>query len=390
MDIVHFKKRFPDFFLVNISITHLIFTFISNYSIYSFILKTISGTVIVIIILSRDKNSLDKNVFSRYRLFLLFVFYISISILWSSNRVFGLLKLVNLIISVIPLLSFSFYLSLNWDDKYRQILIRSFLFIGLGFSIAALVIHPFDYKSIYVFEFGRWSHVVFGRIIGIAFILSYMRYISEDNHYIINGIVMILLLYSVYYSGTRAAFSGIIIVSLFIGGNLLLSRKFSIKISILTATTIMVASFLFIVIDNGVVLQRYLNIFSMFSRDSTDPSLSNRLDAWEDAYTLFLSHPLFGVGFGGFNNPQISELSGLLKYPHNIFIEILTETGIMGLIMFSLIFYKTIRSIKYNIWLTVFFTFFLWLSMFSKDIAGNSVLFVLLGINKGVKGDSNK
>ena len=55
-----------------------------------------------------------------------------------------------------------------------------------------------------------------------------------------------------------------------------------------------------------------------------EQSLRPRL--WEDGLKLWLQHPLLGVGYGNFQT--YAEGGGL--YPHNYFIELLSETGAFG------------------------------------------------------------
>lgn len=72
-----------------------------------------------------------------------------------------------------------------------------------------------------------------------------------------------------------------------------------------------------------------------------DESSQARLDLWKDSLELFKKNPIFGIGFGsvGFYG-----LRGHFKDTHNIFLKILTEEGICGLIIVLLIFVLSLKS----------------------------------------------
>jgi O-antigen ligase len=53
-------------------------------------------------------------------------------------------------------------------------------------------------------------------------------------------------------------------------------------------------------------------------------SVNIRLKHYSDAWQLFKQKPLFGMGTGGFPG----------GYPHNIFLEIAAENGLLGLVIF--------------------------------------------------------
>lgn len=93
------------------------------------------------------------------------------------------------------------------------------------------------------------------------------------------------------------------------------------------------------------------------SKDVT--SLSERFMLWEKSYLLFKENPFLGVGTGNwqFNYSQfgVSEIDRSFHYnvafkrPHNDFISIITETGILGLIPILWVFIWGIRTLASNL-----------------------------------------
>ena len=88
----------------------------------------------------------------------------------------------------------------------------------------------------------------------------------------------------------------------------------------------------------------------------------------------FLEHPVWGVGYGRF---MVYNYYG--SYPHNLFIELLCETGLVGFIVAAiLVSIAILRSRK-----LVLPFLYLWLAYFSRsmaseDISMNITVFVIL------------
>ncbi|MFH0940854.1 MAG: O-antigen ligase family protein [Candidatus Omnitrophota bacterium] len=66
-------------------------------------------------------------------------------------------------------------------------------------------------------------------------------------------------------------------------------------------------------------------------------SLSNRLSYWREAINVISQHPLAGVGLG--NYPFFKSIS-----PHNSYLQIWAEMGILGLISFAGLSFKTLTT----------------------------------------------
>ncbi|MBX9805098.1 MAG: O-antigen ligase family protein [Alphaproteobacteria bacterium] len=63
-----------------------------------------------------------------------------------------------------------------------------------------------------------------------------------------------------------------------------------------------------------------------------DEAVTERFTFYQSAYHTFLQHPIAGVGLGGW--PISHGLGEINLHPHNIFLEILSETGLIGLFLF--------------------------------------------------------
>ncbi|MCM8764207.1 MAG: O-antigen ligase family protein [Candidatus Omnitrophica bacterium] len=79
-------------------------------------------------------------------------------------------------------------------------------------------------------------------------------------------------------------------------------------------------------------------------------SLTDRLNYWTAALEIIKTHPFTGTGLGNFSQFYLQyKIHGAMeaKFAHNIFVEILVSTGLVGFILFALaIFFFVRRNIK--------------------------------------------
>lgn len=101
------------------------------------------------------------------------------------------------------------------------------------------------------------------------------------------------------------------------------------------------------------------------SSAAADSSFLYRIEIWKACLGIIRDHPFTGIGFGTLFK-HISEYSTVVKtnieHSHNIYIQSLTETGIIGFGIFSAIIFKAaatiLKSIKNSqnnqMWITAF------------------------------------
>jgi O-antigen ligase len=78
------------------------------------------------------------------------------------------------------------------------------------------------------------------------------------------------------------------------------------------------------------------------SSGKLDPSAAHRLQLWEDAKSMFVENPVFGVGFGGFGLSVSPDET--LTDTHNFYMKTLSEQGIIGIALFMLVLARAFRS----------------------------------------------
>lgn len=72
-------------------------------------------------------------------------------------------------------------------------------------------------------------------------------------------------------------------------------------------------------------------------------SSSGRIDLWINAYQCWSQHPIIGCGFY-----QLEQYPSLSAHPHNLFIQVLTETGLLGFGFLIYIIFMIIKRIDWS------------------------------------------
>lgn len=105
-------------------------------------------------------------------------------------------------------------------------------------------------------------------------------------------------------------------------------------------------------------LQPILDELGTILRPSGDISMDLRILAWKQSYSdLILTHPFLGTGLGTFQyvfeGVKTKGLSGYWLHGHSDWVEVFTETGFAGGIVFlilALTFFDEIRPVRWNRW----------------------------------------
>jgi len=100
-----------------------------------------------------------------------------------------------------------------------------------------------------------------------------------------------------------------------------------------------------------------------------EPQIQSRLYLIEKSFEIIKENPLLGKGIGGFQNYNNDPNLLLLKYPHNIFLELLCEYGVLigGFFSIGLIL-LFVKAIKRNFILGIFILYALLIAQTTKDI----------------------
>jgi len=229
---------------------------------------------------------------------------------------------------------------------YGTIIIRNFILffalIGTGMAFIGLFSLTQGLPDQRLAVLGGGPNV-FARIIGstILIVSVFYRNIKEK----LPRIVIILLFFGLFVAQISTLSKGPLLSLILVFGLLLIvfnqKRSFVKNLSV---TIIVFALVISIMILFNLSERYFLNPFD----DVSYGSYGTRFQHFRDSVEIFHASPLIGIGLGDF-----VEVSSRFTYPHNIFLEILSELGLIGILLFCsglFFFARSIRTfLKYGI-----------------------------------------
>lgn len=410
-------KNFTFSIFLSLLILNLGTSAISNFTIKYFILKTVVSVLLirsVFLFLYHSKIS-PGNFFQLPKIknilivLTLIIVYPAVTLLYSSNPAYGGLKILNFIICSIPIVLATYVLlKIEWDNRLLLTALMVTSAIIIVSLAAVLIVKPFEPGIVYEYEPGRWSYVFVGRVISfLTLILLLVLLKSKGKVVLLIALLVTAGTFLLYLTGLRSAIIGFALATI-------ISIIYSSVTKRLTNTHY--AAILAIIIINTLLIysadsmshtkafkipERFEKMLSFENKYyGGDGAIVARVQNYKLAWEMFKSSPLIGYGYGSFNGYNNIEWTFMQKYPHNIILEILSELGIAGFLLFGYIFFLIIRSIfspkqirgrlihhstiqpfnqsPFPILILLLFSF--WLAMFSKDLSSQSFLWMFLAV----------
>lgn len=307
------------------------------------------------------------------------IFFVT-SVFWSQNQLFGVMKAIHFATFFVPV-----YLIINNAElllQARELRVWSQVLIVAGFLIAlwVLVSNPISFEH----NLFQVSIPFIGRLITYSIVILIAAHFDKYDMKL-SSIMLIVLIGALFFVSFRA---GILVVAI--------STCFQIAYYVSRSQTKSAVALFFIVligfIVGGFSSPNIAYRSSWMSEVVTgaqvqDISVSIRIEGAQLAIEKWLASPLWGVGIGGYLHPDsVGSVQSILKYPHNLGLELLSEGGLVTFLLFVLsvitVMYDVIirsgRKILRNeniigiLHLTICA---LLLSMFSKDVTHNLVVF---------------
>lgn len=170
-------------------------------------------------------------------------------------------------------------------------------------------------------------------------IIGLGKLLIKKNIYLIP--LILIMFYAVLSSGSRTAVLAIFLcifvwfLSRVIGHEG--SKFFGLVSSLLLLLTVL-TSVLFLASQSEVVVNRFFSGDGVSTRE-----LGGRAIIWESYYKLFLQNVFFGHGLSGFELEAFENL-GAVWSPHNVLLEIMLYTGLVGLSVFLIFLSKIVMA----------------------------------------------
>lgn len=244
------------------------------------------------------------------------------------------------------------------DSKRRlRIAIQTYI-LGAYISITGTILNFIKGEEAYLYSGGRYVAPGFNAndlavILALGLPLAWYLVITTYEKPVSKWISVINMLYiptaffAIFLTGSRGGFITAMLSLCYILPSIgRLRRKVKIPFTVIIVLLLIAA----VIIIPDSTFQR---ILSTFNSGETD-YLGGRLQIFADAVGIIDANPLLGVGSGAFKSA-----TRLGTIAHNTFLSILSETGIIGFVLFSIILImvglEAIKHPKYEalLWMTM-------------------------------------
>ena len=259
------------------------------------------------------------------------------------------------------LLIFITYLNLQWCINYTSensiLWILTIIFCIEGLTIFNQFTDLFEFGK----DFGRNSKLIgvasniniagFSIALLLPFTLIKQKKLDRLKKIILSCLISITI-FSGFLTGSRGTILSITVIYL-----IFLSKEFFSKNDIknkIKESLYLIIPFLFSIIITEILFDSMRYSYRM--NQIIERGSSSRIDYYKDALNSFKEKPLTGIGIGNWKLNSIEKgkrhIEGYIVpyHSHNDFIQLLAETGILGLISYVMIFilslYKPIRELS--------------------------------------------
>ncbi|KYJ87308.1 O-antigen ligase family protein [Sulfurovum riftiae] len=343
---------------------------------------------IISLVIIGTKVILTKKIKYTFDLFEILIFLLTSMVILGTNfsydRAIGLeysLKFILLGVSYYYIAKLYFSSTQNLASDIKLFFIAQYL-IGISLGTIALLLWMSHDSYVVQLTLPGTHPIPFALLLGISFITAFVisttngEVFSIQNKYLLflNNLFMGYLLLLIFLTNVRGVLLATIVTIVMYT---LLNPKYILKPKFLIFLTGFISSIILFIINIGIE-----KFFGRLLQSSDDQSISERVLAYTDSIDIF-SNNLFGVGTYSF------QFYSFLKYPHNMFMELIVNFGLFGLILIYLILAFIFLLILYlflnpkNYTLILLFSMLLYFfieSMFSFTLWMHKGLFFSMGI----------
>ena len=294
----------------------------------------------------------NKQYKSLYVAALFFYTFLIFSSFFSSTIAQGLQKAYMGLL--LPLTLFSVFSKREWrmDDVLKYIIVAVVIIdvIAIFFKIR----HGFWNRSV---SFGLLGPITTGWLNGMAFFASIFSPRKGFNTILLGAFFFVVIL----WTGSKGPLVALLIVFACFFSKIFKGTAYS-KIFILLL--VFSVSFILFTYSEEVrsvnMMMRLVESPDEYIEGAGSGSFGARLDYYSYSIKLFQESPLLGVGFSEWANNTFGD-----RYPHNIILELISETGLLGMFFFLILILK----FKYNNPLSIIGFFALVTLLFSGDFS---------------------
>jgi len=313
---------------------------LSSTNVINQVLYSLLFLLSVITLISRKTELL--NIIKQEKFLSLFITFAFLSIIWSDYSIITFKRIFRILAVNLTIISFLLHI-----DSARDVLkyFKYILYPYLVLTIIVVLVIPGALDPQFLTWRGFTSHKnTLGQIALISIFLCYIIYKVENSSS--DRIVAALMLFlSILILFGAFSSTSIITFVFFVGMALLFSVDVFFKTLGIgrTISFIIVLSFISIIITIAIWFPEMANVIpGLFGKDTT---FSGRTDLWDYLISEFPSHPILGTGYQAFWVTESKKVMVLFELffwlpnqAHNGFIDLLIQTGIIGLSLSILTF----------------------------------------------------
>lgn len=262
-----------------------------------------------------------------YSIVFVLLIYLFFNSLLIGNFTYGFEKLT--LGLLFPLAIFNL---LSFNNMSTNSIINGLIYSSLIIAVTAIVFKLYFGFFTRGVNFGFLGPITFSWTNGFSFIALLFKK-SKKN---IDQFLMFFFFLMIIWSGSKGPLIAILVL-------MILNLKFFIPLGSNKKLKYFIALscffiFLFLLKDYVRSLNGLYDIIvspKEYIENQGKGSVGIRLDLYKQAFFLFIEKPFFGHGFGSWANISNTKF----KYPHNIVLELMAETGFIGLLFFILIIF---------------------------------------------------
>ncbi|VAW38076.1 hypothetical protein MNBD_GAMMA01-1877 [hydrothermal vent metagenome] len=165
-----------------------------------------------------------------------------------------------------------------------------------------------------------------------------------------------VIIITILLSGTRSAWLMMLFTLFAYWFHHVKQRRFQLLLKSILVASIMATSLWFISPEFQQRIERSASILQG-SQTSIDFALADRLPIWQTSWSMIKQHPINGIGAHAFRkayptfasaDDSWQQQGGVGMHAHHWVLEVLAETGIIGLILLSFAIYKLMMFVRKN------------------------------------------
>jgi len=319
--------------------------------------------------------------------------YASTSLLWSPSQSYGFQKLAFLsTLSLWSMAASSLIISSNLIRVEK--LFKVIFIFSLWFSLETTIYLIHAKSSSGFVEILGGNYLGVGRVVGIGSLISLfgMTFSKKIVLKIFLFLVSIFTLFLLLAIGGRGPLIAVLLSSqvlVWVNVKMLKIRILHIskKIIPMLSLTILGMVGIAFMFSQG-YLTTTLNRILVLFEPGMGRSASTRLQYYSAAIEQWIHQPLWGNGLGSW--PVLYGSGDIRGYPHNIFLEFLSEMGLLGTAIFSLLLVYSFSCVtdfrkrhdkNFSVLVLMLLVYALVNSMISGDISDNRFLFFVIGLS---------